>query len=72
MSLSILLLDLFFAFVIATIISIYWGKRFIAYMKNKQFGQQIREDGPQSHLKKAGTPTLGGVFIIGSVLVTMA
>jgi phospho-N-acetylmuramoyl-pentapeptide-transferase len=40
-------------------------------MRNKQFGQSIREDGPQSHLKKAGTPTLGGVFIIGSVLVSM-
>ena len=40
-------------------------------MRNKQFGQSIREDGPQSHLKKAGTPTLGGVFIIGSVFVAM-
>lgn len=58
----------FLAFVVAAIVSIVWGKRFIAYMKLKQFGQSIREDGPQSHLKKAGTPTLGGVFIIGSVL----
>ncbi len=61
----------FMAFVIATIVSIFWGKRFISYMKLKQFGQSIREDGPESHLKKKGTPTLGGVFIIGSVLISM-
>jgi phospho-N-acetylmuramoyl-pentapeptide-transferase len=60
------------AFVIATIVSIFWGKKFIAFMKLKQFGQSIREDGPQSHLKKQGTPTLGGVFIIGSVLISLA
>jgi phospho-N-acetylmuramoyl-pentapeptide-transferase len=40
-------------------------------MKKKQFGQVIREDGPKEHLKKSGTPTLGGIFIIGSVLMTM-
>tara|TARA_Y100000780_G_scaffold232593_1_gene268199 strand:+ start:55473 stop:56456 length:984 start_codon:yes stop_codon:yes gene_type:complete len=57
---------------VAAAVSIFWGKRFIAYMKLKQFGQSIREDGPQSHLKKAGTPTLGGVFIVGSVLASVA
>lgn len=61
----------FLAFVLAAVISILWGKRFIAYMKLKQFGQSIRQDGPQSHLKKAGTPTLGGVFIVGSVLLAV-
>lgn len=60
----------FMAFVIAAIVSIFWGKRFIAYMKLKQFGQSIREDGPESHFKKKGTPTLGGIFIIGSVLAS--
>ena len=60
----------FLAFFIAAIVSIVWGKKFIAYMKLKQFGQAIREDGPQSHLKKQGTPTLGGIFIIGSVLAS--
>jgi phospho-N-acetylmuramoyl-pentapeptide-transferase len=61
----------FFAFSLAAIISIVWGKRFIDYMRLKQFGQSIRIDGPQSHLKKAGTPTLGGIFIIGSVVVAI-
>ena len=60
----------FLAFVIATVVSIFWGKKFIAYMKLKQFGQSIREDGPESHFKKKGTPTLGGIFIIGSVLLS--
>lgn len=60
----------FLAFVIAIVVSIIWGKRFIAYMKFKQFGQAIRDDGPESHLKKQGTPTLGGIFIIGSVLIS--
>jgi phospho-N-acetylmuramoyl-pentapeptide-transferase len=60
----------FLAFSIAAVVSIIWGKRFIAYMKMKQFGQSIREDGPESHFKKRGTPTLGGIFIIGSVLLS--
>ncbi|MFT6068785.1 MAG: phospho-N-acetylmuramoyl-pentapeptide-transferase [Bacteriovoracaceae bacterium] len=55
------------AFLIASAISIIWGKAFIKFMKMKQFGQVIREDGPQSHLKKAGTPTMGGVVILGSI-----
>lgn len=59
----------FIAFALATIVSIIWGKKFIAYMKVKQFGQSIREDGPESHFKKAGTPTLGGVFILGSIFI---
>lgn len=61
----------FIAFVLSTIVSIVWGRYFITFMKKKQFGQSIREDGPQSHLKKAGTPTFGGVFIIGSLLLSL-
>lgn len=59
----------FAAFIIATIVSILWGKRFIALMKLRQFGQTIREEGPESHKKKKGTPTFGGVFIIGSAVI---
>ncbi len=58
----------FIAFLFGITISILWGKRFIALMKLKQFGQSIRDDGPESHKKKKGTPTFGGVFIIGSTL----
>src|SRR6187455_1506656 len=62
----------FMAFIIATVVSILWGKRFIALMKIKQFGQTIREEGPESHKKKKGTPTFGGVFILGSALFACA
>lgn len=62
----------FLAFAIASIVSILWGKKFIALMKLKQFGQSIRDLGPESHKKKAGTPTLGGIFIIGSILISVA
>lgn len=59
----------FIAFLIAIVVSVLWGKRFIALMKLRQFGQSIRDDGPESHKKKKGTPTFGGVFIIGSALL---
>jgi phospho-N-acetylmuramoyl-pentapeptide-transferase len=62
----------FLAFAIGVIITIYIGKKFIAFMQMKQFGQVIRSDGPESHLKKAGTPTMGGVFIIGAIVAAMA
>lgn len=58
----------FLAFIIATTISILWGKHFIALMKLRQFGQSIRDEGPESHKKKKGTPTFGGVFILGSAM----
>lgn len=61
----------FAAFLLATIVSIFWGSIFISFMKRKQFGQIIRDDGPESHFKKKGTPTMGGVFMLGSIFVTM-
>lgn len=49
--------------------------RMIPFMKQKQFGQYIREEGPEAHLSKAGTPTMGGIaFILGTtaaVIVSM-
>jgi phospho-N-acetylmuramoyl-pentapeptide-transferase len=59
----------FLAFIISIVISIIWGKRFIALMKLKQFGQTIRDEGPETHKKKRGTPTFGGVFILGSAFI---
>jgi phospho-N-acetylmuramoyl-pentapeptide-transferase len=50
---------------------VFWGKKFIAFMRRMQFGQVIRDDGPQSHLKKAGTPTMGGVVILGTVFISL-
>jgi phospho-N-acetylmuramoyl-pentapeptide-transferase len=41
----------------------------VRYFRRQGFGQEIRDDGPQSHLIKRGTPTMGGVAIIGSTIV---
>ena len=47
------------------------GPKIISFLKNLQkHGQPIREDGPETHKEKAGTPTMGGVMIIGSVVVS--
>ena len=43
---------------------LFFGRPFINFVRQKQYGQAIRTDGPQSHLKKKGTPTMGGVLII--------
>jgi len=42
---------------------------FIEYLKRQKMGQTIREDGPQTHLEKAGTPTMGGLLIFSSVAI---
>ncbi len=60
------------SFLIATIVSIFLGKSFIIFMKKRQFGQTIRELGPESHFKKSGTPTMGGVVIMISITVALA
>jgi len=53
----------------AMLLSIALGPWLIARLRAFQIGQHIREDGPQSHLKKAGTPTMGGLLICVSILV---
>lgn len=42
----------------------------IPFLTRLKFGQYIRDDGPRSHLKKAGTPTMGGIIILTSILIT--
>jgi len=61
----------FLAFFIGLMVAIYAGKKFIILMKKLQFGQYIREVGPESHKKKGGTPTMGGVFIWIAALVAI-
>ena len=46
------------------------GPKFIQILKGKQYGQQVREDGPKTHLKKSGTPTMGGILILISVTLS--
>lgn len=51
-------------------LSLLMGPVVIPFLRRLKMGQTEREDGVQSHLKKAGTPTMGGVIILGSVVVT--
>ncbi len=54
-------------------VSMLVTSRLIPLMKHRQFGQFIREEGPQAHLSKAGTPTMGGIaFIIGTTVAVVA
>lgn len=52
-------------------ISMVWGPRLIRWLSKAQLGQVIRSDGPESHLSKAGTPTMGGGMILVTVAVSM-
>jgi len=58
-----------FASLTALFLCIVLGPWLIAKLREFQIGQHIREDGPKSHQKKAGTPTMGGVLIIISVVI---
>ena len=52
------------AALVALIISILAGPKFIDFLRRNEFGQQIREEGPQHHSAKQGTPTMGGLLIV--------
>jgi len=53
----------------AMLICIFLGPRFIEYLRLKEFGQHIREEGPQEHHEKAGTPTMGGLIIFTAIAI---
>lgn len=62
----------FMAFFVALIISLSFGTRLIECLRRHQaHGQPIREDGPKTHLAKKGTPTMGGLLILGSSIISM-
>ena len=58
------------AVIIAFAISALLCPAVIPFLHKLKFGQQIRQEGPQAHLKKAGTPTMGGLIILGSIIIT--
>src|SRR5438105_14099533 len=58
-----------YASITALLISLFLGPWLISRLREFQIGQQIREEGPKSHQKKAGTPTMGGLLIVVSILV---
>lgn len=58
------------AIIIAFVISAALCPVVIPMLHKLKFGQQVRQEGPQAHLKKQGTPTMGGLIILGSIIVT--
>src|SRR5215831_943285 len=58
-----------YASITALLISLFLGPWLITRLREFQIGQHIREEGPKSHQKKAGTPTMGGLLIVVSILL---
>src|SRR5882757_5872597 len=58
------------ATITSLLVSLLLGKVVIKKLAALKFGQEIREEGPESHQAKKGTPTMGGVLIIGSVIIS--
>ena len=56
--------------IIAFLIVVILGPIFIPMLAKFKFGQTVRDDGPQTHLQKNGTPTMGGVIMIIAILIT--
>ena len=63
------MVDVLIAGIVAMVISIVAGPRFISYLQKKEYGQHIREEGPAAHAIKQGTPTMGGLLILFSAAV---
>lgn len=57
------------AAVTALVISLFVGPYIIRKLRELQIGEEIRDDGPKSHLSKSGTPTMGGLIILASIII---
>src|SRR5690625_1445152 len=55
---------------ISFLITVLLAPIFIPFLRRLRFGQSIREEGPKSHIKKTGTPTMGGIVIVISIVIT--
>jgi phospho-N-acetylmuramoyl-pentapeptide-transferase len=53
----------------ALLICLFLAPKFIEFLRRREFGQNIREEGPQGHQQKAGTPTMGGIIIFTAITV---
>jgi phospho-N-acetylmuramoyl-pentapeptide-transferase len=56
---------------IAFLVTVTLGSKFIEFLQTRKFGQFVREEGPETHLIKAGTPTMGGVVILMGLLAAL-
>ena len=55
----------------ALLIALIIGPKMIRFLQNMQIGQTVRTDGPQTHLVKSGTPTMGGLLILAAIIVSV-
>ncbi len=62
--------DVIIPILVAFGISVAISPIVIPFLKKLKFGQFVRDDGPESHLKKSGTPTMGGLIILLSIVIT--
>ena len=60
---------IFLGVAIAMVITMVLMPAWIRFLKTSHIGQQVRADGPQSHLVKQGTPTMGGVIMLIAVII---
>ena len=66
------ILEIFIPLIISFILAYLLGKILIPILHRMKYGQSIREEGPKAHMKKQGTPTIGGlIFIIATTIVTI-
>jgi phospho-N-acetylmuramoyl-pentapeptide-transferase len=56
----------------ALLICIFLSPKFIEFVRQREFGQHIRDDGPPGHMGKAGTPTMGGIIVLIAVITPFA
>jgi len=56
---------------VAFVVTVALGSTFIQFLQSRKFGQFVREEGPQTHLIKAGTPTMGGVVILMGLVAAL-
>jgi phospho-N-acetylmuramoyl-pentapeptide-transferase len=61
---------IFFTILLGFLITVLISPIFIPFLRRLKFGQSIREEGPKSHQKKSGTPTMGGLMILLSIVIT--
>src|SRR5690554_8003260 len=59
-----------FGVITALLMSLWLGPKMIRSLQRLQIGQSVRTDGPQSHLSKAGTPTMGGALILVAITIS--
>ncbi len=60
-----------FTVIMSFLITVLLSPIFIPFLRRLKFGQSIREEGPKSHQKKSGTPTMGGILIVLSIMISV-